>query len=249
SDTIAIAAVPATLAWRFERLRAQWRAQDAAADAAPIIDPDLVGVTDIKNPNLADPAFQLLKTRRDFLDRKLAELKTLRQSQQPAPAALDAILGKANVLPAQLQALAARLAQGENIGPEIAALRLSVPAFSFLTRIRKLAQSNAVVLDAEWAEVESILAQALKRDAFPSWRSEEQQRQICLSPEFFLADQEAPSLSPWRASASARREWLAMLQARSDQEQAAVTAWQAAVRAAEEAALRARRDALILASD
>src|SRR5262249_38662961 len=49
SDTIAIAAVPATLAWRFERLRAQWRAQDAAADAAPIIDPDLVGVTDIKN--------------------------------------------------------------------------------------------------------------------------------------------------------------------------------------------------------
>ena len=247
SDAIAIAAVPTVLAWRLDRLRAQWREQDAAMDAAPIIDPDIIGPADLRNPTTADPAFELRSNRRDFVDRTLAKLKTRPRTL----AGLDAILTEAKVPPARLQALAAQLATGEDITADVEALRLSPAAFSFLLRIRKLAASNGAVLDAEWTDVESILVQALKRDEFGVWRGEEQQprRQICLSPDFFRADAKAPPLATWRATAGARREWLARLQARYDQEQAVVMAWQAALRAAEEAAMPALRDALILASD
>lgn len=245
SNTIAIAAVPAMLAWRFERLRAQWRQQDAVTGATPIVDPDLVAETDLRNRTLADPAFQLRKSRRDFVDATLAKLRTRPRTL----AGLDAMLTEAKVPPATLQALAARLAKGESIAADVEALRLSPASFSFLIRIRKLAQSNAAVLDAEWADVESILVQALKRDAFAAWRGEEQQRQICLSPDSFLVDGEAPPLVTWRATAGARQEWLASLQARSDQERDVSVAWQAGVRATEDAALPALRDALIQASD
>jgi hypothetical protein len=249
SNTIAIAAVPAVLAWRFDRLRAQWLQQDATAGGAPIIDPDLMAETDLRYPVLADPAFQLWKTRRDFVAAKLAEIRAAQPSGPTVLARLDAKLTAAKVPPAELQTLAARLAQGQNIAARVEALRLSLAAFSFLLRVRKLAESNTAVLDAEWADVESILVQALKRDEHDRWRSEEQQAQVCLSPDHFLADGDAPPLARWRATPESRRQWLAMLKARADQRNAAVTAFQAAVRAAEEAALPALRDALILASD
>ena len=249
ASTIAIAAVPAVLAWRLARLRAQWREQDAVAGSSPIVDPDLIAETDLAHPNVADPAFQSLKNRRDFLAAKLAELRAATPAAHTILAKLDAMLTAARLPVAQLQALAARLAQGQNITADLDALRLSPAAFAFLMRIRKLAEGNGTVLDTEWTEVESILVQALKRDASAGWRAEEQQMQICLSPDYFRADGDAPSLLPWRATAAARREWLTVLQARRDQEQAMLTAWRTAVRTAEEDVLPALRDALILASD
>lgn len=249
SNAIAIAAVPAVLAWRLARLRAQWLQQDAVTDGYPIVDPDLVAQTDLRNPTAGDATFQVWKSRREFVDARVAELRALRQSAPKELAGLDAILAKAKVSPQILQALAARLTNGENIITDIEALRLSPGAFSFLVRIRQLAQSHTAVLDAEWTDVQSILAQALKRDAFAAWRAEEQQRQICLSPDSFLAAGSEPALTPWRADAAARQEWATTLQARCDQEQSVMTAWQASLRAAEQAALPALRDALVLASD
>jgi hypothetical protein len=249
SSTIAIAAVPAVLAWRLARLRAQWREQDAATDTPPIIDPDLIADTDIAHPNLADTAFALLKKRRDLIAAKLAAIRTVPPAAHTVLAVLDAKLAVAKLPVAQLQTLAARLAQGQSIVTELEALRLSPASFSVLMRVRKLAEGNGAVLEADWTEVESILVQALKRDEYVGWRSEERQAQICLSPDYFRADGDTPTLTPWRATAAARRDWVAALQARIDQERATATAWQAALRVAEEAALPALRDALVLASD
>ena len=185
ASTIAIAAVPAVLAWRLARLRAQWREQDAVAGSSPIVDPDLIAETDLAHPNVADPAFQSLKNRRDFLAAKLAELRAATPAAHTILAKLDAMLTAARLPVAQLQALAARLAQGQNITADLDALRLSPAAFAFLMRIRKLAEGNGTVLDTEWTEVELILVQALKRDALAGWRAEEQQMQISPLPRLF----------------------------------------------------------------
>ena len=255
SDAIAIAAVPALLAWRFQGLREQWRQQDAEAgaqaDAAPVIDPDVIAESDLRNAAEPDAAFQLWKTRRDFVAAKLTGFKTLRLSKPTALAGLDAVLTQAGLPSARLQALAERMRQGESIGAEVEALGLPQAGFACLLRVRTLAAGNSVVLDAEWVEVESILVQVLKRHEFAAWRTEEQSlpRQITLSPDFFRIDGSGAALLPWRATASARRDWQERLQARCDQERDLIAASQAAVRATEDATLPALRDALILASD
>ena len=79
--------------------------------------PTLIGRTDLRNPTAADPAFQLWNNRRDFVDKTLAKLRTRPRTL----AGLDAMLTEAKVPPAQLQALAARLAKGENIIADVEA--------------------------------------------------------------------------------------------------------------------------------
>ena len=89
------------------------RAGGGASGSRPIVDPDLIAETDLAHPNVADPAFQWLKNRRDFFAAKLAELRAATPAAHTILAKLDAMLTAARLPVAQLQALAARLAQGQ----------------------------------------------------------------------------------------------------------------------------------------
>src|SRR5262249_16638868 len=72
---------------------------------------------------------------------------------------------------------------------------------------------------------------------YPTWREEETQKKIELTPRLFALSEAMPELPRWRATWRARLDWQDKLQARVDQQQATEDALRAAVSAAEEQTL------------
>jgi len=219
SNAISIAAIPAYLSWKYKHLRTIWTQQDHPTDPysddvlphLPIIDPDLIGPDDFRTPtakvNPADPnkAFDIWLKRRAFLDSTLAKLKTDREAN-----GLIWILqhGLGNPLP-DLDGLLLVLTKGgtsHEVGiarDSITAIGLSVESFTRLMAIRaknQLAESDArneKVSTAEWNEMYSILAQAIKVKLFEVWRIEEQAAQITLGRKDFWFSVTTPQEGDW----------------------------------------------------
>jgi hypothetical protein len=243
--------------------RHQWQRVLAIRTSRPLIDPDLVGPGDLQRPAAGDPAFDLWQRRHDWLldpdprTGRLARLTALRQSH-PRPldgldAALVATLG---IPPAELRALGDQRGQGVDITRRLDQLGLTTEAFSHLVRVRALVERGERLVPAEWADVDSILAAVLKRREHGAWRQEERAARLVLGPDHFRIPPRAPdgrsgepaTLPAWRATATARREWQERLQARIEQEAAVAQGSRQAVSAAEEAALPALRNALVMAT-
>ncbi len=155
---------PKLLTWRLDRLRAMWLQQDhveaAGTAALPlIIDPDVIGRADLRNPVKTDAAYDVWDKRRRWLKRASNELK-VKRVQYPAPEeALNAVLEMTfrHHPPAkEVWKIADEQQHGSDIRPALADLHLTPRMFRRLLRIRALAQTG-IVTDDEWADVDDIL--------------------------------------------------------------------------------------------
>ncbi len=248
--------------------RQQWKQALRTRSSAPIIDSDVIGPGDLKNPVAGDPAYDLWEERNQWINDQWDKLDAARKP--PDGTDLDgfkAVLQASNLgLSADdLVKLADKRKEGNDITARLDQLSLDNPAFSYLLRIHDLAGANTqhIVLESEWDEVYSILTQANKRREFAEWREKERgntpQNQISLSPDYFRFPEEDKTVFPpppppwepvaWRSTWEMRRDWQDTLQSRMDQEEAVKNALQSVVSATEEATLPMLRDALIMATD
>jgi len=243
------------LSWQKEHLRVVWKQQDDAARAsfdlpAPVIDPDLVILQDLRTASEGDAAFDLWTARREDLAAFSAGLDTARRAQPTQMAGFDHIVSGVLGPVADLLALDEARRRGEAVEESIREKLLTPTAFLHLMRVRELAVAG-VVLDAEWIDVCDILTQVNKLGRYAQWRSEEQGEGLILGPDAFKLPDAAEAvqalLNPWRATPQARQSWLRTLDSRMQQEMTLKQAMQSVVEAAEELALPLLRQACVVA--
>ncbi len=246
-DSLVPSSKPDLLKWQEAYLEAEWTKQDYPAQPSgepppPIIDPDLIGSDDIMPGNTA---VAIWTGRWGVVEGWLATLRSQRVAEPTPLLGFDKIVTDTLSRPMpDLLDLVAQSEQGRNIEPELKRLHLTRQTFSYLMRIRNLAQAGTVT-DAEWEDVYGILVQVKKSQIYPAWRTVEQESSITLKPTYFKISDAAKELPAWRATQQARRKWQEVLQARIDQQQAVANSLRASVDRAEELALPKLRDALV----
>ena len=218
-----------------------------------IIDPDLMGPGDLKNPAPGDPAFDLWKARDGEINTQLTQLAAAPKTLTGLDTNFQSILG---ISVAQFLTIAADQEKGNVISDRLAQLSLEVAEFNYLLRLARLVNQNQPILDLEWENTYSILVQVWKRRQFAQWRAAEKAQTILLSSDFFQILPPAPIQFPpkeptivdiWRSPRLAYLDWQDKLQSRLDQENTTTQAIAEAVSAAEEVTLPLLRDALVLA--
>ncbi|WP_019501043.1 OmpL47-type beta-barrel domain-containing protein [Pseudanabaena sp. PCC 6802] len=247
--TTGVLPVPELLVWQKEHLRAQWQQQDNTAQSdvgtpLPIIDPDVIGESDLKDPVPGNPAYDLWKARQQQLANQLAAIEATREAQATPLAGFDRIVSDLLGPIAALVALAEEQKRGNNIDAQLKAKQIALQPFRHLMYVRNLAVAGTI-LDEEWADVYAILVQVQKLRQSATWR--QQEGTLTLGPDYFqLPDATPPTALPqWRATQQARLTWKDVLTARMQQEQIVVEALQVAVDATEAATLPVLRDALV----
>jgi hypothetical protein len=218
-----------------------------------IIDPDLIGPGDLRNPAPGDPAFDLWKAREGEISTQLTQLAAAPKTLAGLDTNFQSILG---ISVAQFLNIAADQEKGNVISDRLAQLSLEVAEFNYLLRIAKLVNQNQPILDLEWENTYSILVQVWKRRQSAQWRAAEKAQTILLSSDFFQIPPPAPIQFPpkeptivdiWRSPRLVYLDWQDKLQSRLDQENTTIQAIAEAVSAAEEVTLPLLRDALVLA--
>ena len=219
TSAIYFSALPNMLAWRLRRLRSIWASTDHPDDAysddatttLPLIDPDLVGPDDFRNPlPKANPAlptrpFDLWLARRGFVDKALATLQTDREASADG---LNVILKEVfGLTMPDFDTLLHDLTQGDqdaatNAALAIGKLGMSVDGFTRFMALRDKDTAARTgpgepVGDAEWGELYSILVQVLKVRRYPAWRAEEQQLGIVLGLREFWHALREPVPGSW----------------------------------------------------
>lgn len=239
--------------------RAAWQYALTVRSRRPLIDPDLIGPGDFVSPLAGSPAFDLWNARRQWIQGRLIQLAADREAAAAEVDGLDAVATSSLAIDAaEWAALLADAEAGVELDGRLAQLSLPADALSYLARIRALAADQAPVLDSEWAEVYSILAQVEKRRAFAIWRDQEANADLAIEPATFRVPEppalafppaEPPALPRWRATRSDKRDFEDRLAARVEQLQGAEDALAGAVSKTEAATLPALRDALAWVSN
>jgi hypothetical protein len=226
--------------------RQQWQQALRTRSGAPLIDPDLIGLDDLKRTVKGDSAFDLWQARAEWLAGVVDELRKKCEEQPDALAGFDTVVSETLGVPtAALLELETKRKQGADIEPELKQLLLTWQLFARLLRVRRMADSNTVS-EVEWADIYHILAQVRKQQQYQVWRAEEINERITLTPRLFKLSETAPALPPWRATWRARLDWRDRLWARIAQLQAIEDGIRAAVSAVEEQTLPVLRDALVI---
>jgi Tc toxin complex TcA C-terminal TcB-binding domain len=253
-------------AWRIERLRSAWMAEDwpasPPATLRPLIDPDQVDAADFADQ--AGPAYALYLQRAHWIETRLAVKRDEREQfgldamlQDPPVSGLAPPAGVAYLLQ-----LKADQAAGTPIDAQLAQLELGQAQFERIVAIAET-DANATVLPEEWEEVYSILVAIEKRRMFATWRAEEQTAPpglgttpsgyfpVILSGAYFrlrpapLAGDAAWRPKRWRSDPDARAEWVAKLRARIERERGVGESLRATIDKAEELTLPGLRDVLV----
>jgi hypothetical protein len=239
--------------------RQRWQRALATRLQPPLIDPDLVDGGYFAKPKAQNPAYQLHRARRAWVEGRLRNLRDSRtQAGKTLLAWFDGVLaGTIGVPTDTLLSLAEEQAHGHPIAARLEQLTLSVQAFETLLRVRAVLAGGGGLLDAEWEDVDAILVQVEKQRRYALWRAEERRQRIMLCADFFkLPEPSFSEFSPstptwlpkWRASWLDRQDWEGRLQSRLDQDQAVPQALHEAVSATEALTLPSLRDALVLAT-
>lgn len=241
------------LTWQLHRLHDSWKQQDTSGSSLkghlPIIDPDIVREADLKDPSPENPAYSLWKDRKDWIKKKLAELKTARESESKHLKGFDKVVTSAIAPIDDLLALAEDRKNGLEVESRLTAIHLSSAAFSHLLLLRSLAASDSV-MKSEWTDLYAISMQVLKERMYSAWREAEQQKNIVLSPKYFKrastpADADTSFAMMWRAPVQSRTAWDDTLGARIKQSEGLIAAFQDTIRAVEEVVLPLLRDGLV----
>jgi len=218
SNVISLAAVPSFSSWQLKHLRTLWSLQDHPLDAysdsasrLPLIDPDLIGPDDFRNPNPktnpADPdkAFDIWLNRRQFVDTNFFGLKADREAKGLTQI-LKQVLGDPLPDLDSLFLVLTKTSTADEIKvarDTLATLELSVESFTRLMFIRakdQLAQKdpgNEKVSEAEWRDVYSILVQVLKKREFVAWRISEEAALVQMGLEEFWLSVSEPREGDW----------------------------------------------------
>ncbi|HEY6120861.1 MAG TPA: neuraminidase-like domain-containing protein, partial [Pyrinomonadaceae bacterium] len=246
--------------------RSAWTTALQQRSASPVIDPDLIGPGEIKVPFAGSRAFDLWNARQLWISGEITNLKTQISSAATTldgfNAAFETAVGIKAVV---LDQLDDALVNGDEIIGRLNQIGLDFETRDALTDVRKLAATGSVVLDSEWNDIAAILVQVEKVRRFATWRSEESKagsgpgllRGLVLGPDDFQLPERTDGLLPtvslslprWRATYSARADWLEKLAGRIDQQNASIGEMRQAVDTAEGDTLIALRDALVMATD
>lgn len=164
----------------------------------------------------------------------------------------ELIKSQLGIIVDELLQLEAVLQSGTDITKRLDQIGLSYGAFSRLMGCWKLVIGDVQLEDSEWDEIYNILIQVVKtRELYPTWKKEEQEAGITLSPDYFeLPEKPEEKFTPvlWRSTSEDRWDWEDKLQARIDQEKGTYAAMAEAVDKAEERTIAQLRDALVKAS-
>lgn len=238
---IEIAAVPEFLSWRLNYLRARWSEQDWPRDAytggtVPVLDPDLIGPDDFRQPEKANPAFKLWLKRRQWVDKSLAMLrsKTFDMVDGQKVPNLKNLLRVMSVLWAydgttirpwvnqpswgELEYLQEKLASGTELEQTTRLieqrLHLAPEGVRRLIEVKTKAvawardRANEAVTEGELEELFSILVQAAKRVFFARWCEEERAIADLFSPRFFWLSIREPRDGVWPTVRPQGQPWL-----------------------------------------
>jgi hypothetical protein len=269
---ISLSLVPSMLGWRLRHLRTLWEREDwpanppvsdTAEPLPPLIDPQVISVSDLRSARPGDAAYDLWLDRFKWLDSQRSTLKAAREAAASQLAGMETIIAQALSTPgravtvAYLDELKKAQVLGERIEQRLRPLGLTPGDFAFLLPILGLAHDGQPVIDLEWEIVYDTLLRARKQLEFAAWRAKEQSLKLTLSPSHFRvgdnasAPEQATSLSVpfWLSTREARRGWVDVLEARIAQETAIVSGLESAVSSVEESTLPLLRDALLVASD
>lgn len=236
--------------WQREHLRQVWKVQDketfSITDAEqPVIDPDVVGQTDLRLAQAGNPAFDAWTARKAWLDASLESLqKTFDASVAPETNLGTLLQTTVGHTLSDFDNLVQNAGSGLSIDADLRNWRLDLRAFRRLARLRTLT-ARGPLTDAEWQDVYAILLQAMKRAQFKQWRGAEESSGVTLSGDHFKVADDMPALPLWRATYEQRLAWQDRLQSRIDQEASLADAQAAALVAADQLALPVLRDALV----
>lgn len=267
-----ISLVPSLVVWRQRHLRTLWERADwpvdspapsATAPLLPIIDPQVVGLKDLRSARPGDPAFDLWLTRFNWLNAQRSGLKAAREAAPNQQKGMETIIAQALSTPARavtvadLDTLEKAQQLGERIEQRVGELNLTPGAFAFLLPLVGLVRAGQPVVENEWEMVYDTLLRARKQIEFTAWRAKEQSLKLTLSPNFFRAGDNAngPELATglavpfWLSTREVRRDWMEVLESRITQEAAITAGIESAVSSAEETTLPLLRAALLMASD
>ncbi|MEF8774083.1 MAG: neuraminidase-like domain-containing protein, partial [Halobacteriales archaeon] len=206
--------------WRESELWLQWNGTDHPSDpiassSVPIVDPDVVGPDDFRDPTSGTVHWDLWTKRRSWLDDTIADFRSkgsiadlfaaMRSNfdydgTQRAPAWLGG--ATASTLEDHYRTLQGR--PGASGTPEASReyvtdrLRLPVEAFMHLMEIREEVPAGQSKPDEdEWRDVCSILAGARKRSLFGAWEAAEHSAGFELGPKQFWPSLREPDTGRW----------------------------------------------------
>jgi hypothetical protein len=243
--------------WRASaEARQAWQQALRARSAPPIIDPDLVGPEDLRDPAATYPAYDLWRTRYDAVSNRVDAITTGAKTAVALDALLRMYLG---IDGTGLLAIDTARSNGQSVQPRLDQLGLTNAAFNVLLGVQRLLGKSQPVLEQEWGALASILVQTYKMRQFAAWRlaEAEQTPPLLLGPDVFqippppddpLAPNVAKTLPPWRATREARRDWQDTLQSRIDEQAAVIDGMRTAVSATEAATIEPLRDGLVIAA-
>jgi hypothetical protein len=268
---ISLSLVPSMLGWRLRHLRILWDHEDWPADPPvsetkepllPLIDPQVISISDLRSARPGDAAFDLWLARFNWLAGQRSALKAAREAAASQLAGMKTIVAQALSMPGHavtvdnLNKIKEAQERGERIEQQLQPLGLTSGAFAFLMPILNLA-GKGLVIDLEWEVVYDTLLRTRKQLEFADWRTKEKGLKLTLSPSHFRvgdnanAPEQAISLSVpfWLSTREVRRGWVNVLEARIKQEAAVAAGLESAVSSVEEITLPLLRDALLDAAD
>ncbi|MEW2330274.1 neuraminidase-like domain-containing protein [Micromonospora chersina] len=253
---VEIVLIPRFTAWRLARLRALWKTQDAEGRPyiGPVVEPDIVPLEYLVTP-AAGVAASLRQQRADALETKAKHFRQIIDAA-PAPRALAAFAALVQdafgIADNAIRDLARHRKEGEDITKSLAELHLTKAGLELLARVHMLLEAGTPVDERDWMAVTDICVRAWKHAQFPTWRAQEAEREVTLSPDHFRRPETPVSLtspgSRWRVEPTELAEWSDVLAGRVGDEAAAVTAVTESADAAERQTMPALRDALVLAT-
>ncbi|MEZ4789469.1 MAG: neuraminidase-like domain-containing protein [Flavobacteriales bacterium] len=243
--------------------RAAWLNALARNSQAPIIDPDLIGPSELKTPETGDSAYTLWNARNAERDTWLTTLSTghgVLNNLSQFNALLKENLG---FVEPSIESLRDSAEAGVDIRPRIAQLNLTTVEFNQLMVFHDLlAGTPPIALRVEEKEVvRHILVRVKKRRQAANHRNDEAFPTsgpiITLTPDHFKSRQpgilsfppDPPyPIRPWLASETDLAAWRRKLESRVDQERTVIDGWQEALFEVDEAMMVHLRDALVAAS-
>lgn len=224
-NTIKIQVVPQFLCWRLQYLRTQWEERDWTKDAyspltkkedrLPIVDPDLIGPDDFRDPS-GKPFKRVWELRRKWVDDLASDLRRKVFEKKSAPPADDAFTslfqamrqtryGRTNKTfwPANAEELLLNLdkrlqdkSDKDKIKTATSELwsqfKLTPEMLLRLLGLKKKHDDwvydkpkNTSLGEDEWGEVINILVQAQKGDWYGDWVDDEDATKLLLGPQHF----------------------------------------------------------------
>jgi hypothetical protein len=244
---------------------------------SPLIDPDIIDIDDLANAISNDPAFKLLNSRKGQVADKFSSLKGKRERDTNDIQGLTDIINSTIILPDTLIVpttvpnlscntkgvkpfdFLACLQQYQNnnpgidIKPILDQMYLTMDMFSYLLRIKSLAESKNVnsvawdstITDLEWENVYNVLTQVYKKQQYIQWKKEEKAYNISLTQDYFEISSHPYNPVQWRSSEEDRQKWQDVLQGRIDQEQSVKEEFYSNIQSAEEEVLPVFGDDLV----